>query len=91
MSAPLGQQPSLAIALSIGVFAHWASQVVALPLRASFVQGSSSSQERGQSPSQTSLRSLTRLPHLGSQSLSLLAFAPYGQHPSSRAGHVIGT
>jgi hypothetical protein len=50
----------------------------------------SAAQDVGQLPSQSSPRSGTPLPHEGGQSLSLVAFAPKGQHESPLAAPRIG-
>jgi hypothetical protein len=44
----------------------------------------------GQSPSHFSAASRTMFPHVGLQSLSVLAFAPFGQHLSPPMAAVIG-
>jgi hypothetical protein len=58
-------------------------QVEALPLRTSRVEGSPSSQETGQFPSQVSPASMVPSPHVVEQSLSLALVQPAAQQPSS--------
>jgi hypothetical protein len=89
--APTGQQPSFAADVRITSCVHWTEQP--LPVMPSLVHANKSPHVAavGQRPSQRSPASTILLPQIGSQSLSLLAFAPLGQQPSSFFGAVIGT
>ena len=85
-----GQHPSPFTAVVICMGTHAASHRAALPVSISRMQPEPALQELGQLPSQASPGSFTPFPHLGSQSLSELAFAPDGQHPSPLVAAVIG-
>jgi len=72
------------------VWAHWAEQVAAAPVKVSVVQATLSLHEVGQFPSQVSDGSTMPLPHVEEQSLSFAAVHPLGQHPSPLAHAVRG-
>ena len=89
--APRGQQPSPERAAVMALCVQAAVQSAVEPVMPSSVHGSSSSQDLGQlAPSHFSPGSTTPLPHTGSQSLSVLAFAPLGQQPSLLLARVMG-
>jgi hypothetical protein len=70
---PGAQQPSPLLQVVIGALLQAASQVAAVPVRASVVQALLSLHEVLQLPSQVSPGSITPLPHLGPQSTSVFA------------------
>jgi hypothetical protein len=91
--APKGQQVSLLVAVRMG------SKLQRMPhalgarlLRVQAMKSSHCEADVGHRPSQNSPRSMMRLPHMGLQSLSLLALPrPAGQQPSPLTVRVIGT
>jgi hypothetical protein len=89
--APAGQQPSPPFGDVMGAFVQTALHCAALPVSFPLMHASSWSHVLGQLPSQTSGGSTTSFPQDDEQSLSLLAFAPLGQHPSPPFAAVIAT
>src|ERR1044071_5578331 len=83
--APDGQQPSLSLAAVTcrGAQRIWHGDLVRI---VSTHASPDCAQRVGQSPSHSSPLSRTPLPHCGSQSLSLFAFAPDGQQESPSRG-----
>jgi hypothetical protein len=87
--APDGQHPSPLLAAVISEVAQDALHCAASPASTPGRQGSCEGQDVGQLPSQTSPGSTALLPHVGLQSLSLVASAPEGQQPSPLTAAVI--
>jgi len=87
LSQPDGQQPSPAAQLEIGVLLHAASHVAASPESESIVHASESSQSVGQllGGSHVSPLSMTPLPQVTEQSLSVVLSQPAGQQASPPA------
>lgn len=79
---PAGQHPSPPWHDAIFVWAHWAEQVAAAPVKVSVVQATLSLHEVGQFPSQVSAASTIPSPQVEEQSLSFADVHPLGQHPS---------
>ena len=88
--APPGQHPSPSTAVVIAIGMHTAVHWAAEPTSFCCMHPELALQAAGQSPSHFSLPSTTPLPHFGSQSLSLVAFAPWAQQPSPPAAAVMG-
>jgi hypothetical protein len=93
LSQPEGQQPSPPAQAVMGVAVHRAEHVEALPVSASVVHASASSQEVGQfeGGSQVSPGSTTPLPHKAEQSVSVASSQPSGQQPSPPVQAVTGS
>jgi hypothetical protein len=87
--APAGQQPSPSACEVIVTGMQTALHCAADPTSICRMQPLPPPQLAGQSPSHFSLPSRTPLPHLGLQSLSVVEYAPSGQHPSPSTGEVI--
>jgi hypothetical protein len=85
---PGAQQPSPPAHAVIGVKEH--PTVQPPPVSASAVQLMPSLHDVGQFPSQVSPGSVTSLPQIVAQSVSLLALQPTGQHPSPLMQRTIG-
>jgi hypothetical protein len=79
---PSAQQPSLPTQAEIVVYVQRTLHVSGDPVNESRVQGSLSSHDVGQFPSQVSPVSTFPLPHVAAQSSSLPALQFEGQHPS---------
>jgi hypothetical protein len=91
--APNGQQPSLLAAPRISSKLQRMPHGLAVSaLRVHAMKSSHCEAAVGHKPSQNSPRSITLLPHIGMQSLSLLALPrPGGQHMSPLTVRVTGT
>ncbi len=89
---PGAQQPSPGLQVVMVLCAQPALQFVALPVIASIVHASASSQLVGHvaTGSQVSRLSSTPLSHVGEQSASLVSSHPAAQHPSAAPHEVIG-